>query len=238
LIVVLRHLAGRVWWFPHHPDPNNVEAGVAVVAGDGGSVVVDAGNSPAAGRRIRAAIVAAGLPPPHRLVYTHHHWDHTWGACAWPDVEVVGHAAGARLLEAEARRPWSHAYLRAEVEANPRLLPSFRARAWAMSTWDDFRIVPPHVEFDGTFTLADGVVAHHVGGGHAPDTTVVTVPDSGVLLFGDAIYPPPAHLRGPDDGYDLAVAAKLLALGDFDWYLGSHEEPHSRTAVVELLSAT
>ena len=98
--------------------------------------------------------------------------------------------------------------------------------------------MPPHVEFDGTFTLADGVVAHHVGGGHAPDSTVVTVPDSGVLLFGDAIYPPPAHLRGPDDGYDLAVAATLLALGDFDWYLGSHEEPHSRTAVVELLSAT
>lgn len=67
---------------------------------------------------------------------------------------------------------------------------------------------------------------------------MVTVRDSGVLLFGDAIYPPPAHLRGPDDGYALAVAARLLALGDFDWYLGSHQQPRSRTAVVELLSAT
>jgi glyoxylase-like metal-dependent hydrolase (beta-lactamase superfamily II) len=105
--------------------------------------------------------------------------------------------------------------------------------AWRLTT-----IPAPHVEFDDTVTLADGVVAHHVGGGHAPDATVVTVPDSGVLLFGDAVYPPPAHLRGPgQDGYDPAVAAKLLAWGDFDWYLGSHEDPHSRTAVVELLSA-
>src|SRR5918993_373559 len=155
-----------------------------------------------------------------------------------PHPDPLNVEAGAPLLAAEARRPWSHAYLRAEVEANPRLLASFRARAWAMPTWDGFAVVPPHVEFDDTVTLADGVVAHHVGGGHAPDATVVAVPDSGVLLFGDAVYPPPAHLRGPGrDRYDLAVAAKLLALGDFDWYLGSHEGPHRRTAVVELLSA-
>ena len=28
-----------------------------------------------------------GLPPARWLVYTHHHWDHVWGAVAWCDVE-------------------------------------------------------------------------------------------------------------------------------------------------------
>ncbi|WP_370463351.1 MBL fold metallo-hydrolase [Micromonospora sp. WMMD558] len=83
-------------------------------------MLVDAGNSPAAARRIRAEIEAAGLPAPRRLVCTHHHWNHVWGACAWPDVEVIEHRTGARILQAEARRPWGHRYLREEVAADLR----------------------------------------------------------------------------------------------------------------------
>src|SRR5918998_6112630 len=123
---VLRHLAGRVWLYPHDPDPARVQGCVAVIADDDGSVLVDAGNSPAAARRVQAAVATAGLPAPRRLVYTHHHWDHVWGACAWPDVEVIGHRAGARVLEVEARRPWGDRYLREQVAANPLLGPSFR----------------------------------------------------------------------------------------------------------------
>lgn len=234
---MLERLAGAVWCYPPHPDPLNVEPGVAVIEAAGGCVVVDAGNSPDAARRVQAAMRAAGLPPARRLVYTHHHWDHTWGAVAWPDVEIVGHAAGAPLLAAEADRPWSHAYLRDQVAAEPRLLPSFRARAWAVSTWDGFAVVPPHTTFEDTFVLAPGVVAHHVGGRHAPDSTVVTVEDGGVLLYGDAIYPPPAHLRGPDDGLDLELAERLLGLGGTEWLVGSHEPPSPRSEVVERLSA-
>ena len=64
-----------------------------------------------------------GLPPARLLVYTHHHWDDTWGACAW-DVPVVAHEVGADLLAAEAAKPWSHEYLRAEMERYPLLRPS------------------------------------------------------------------------------------------------------------------
>jgi glyoxylase-like metal-dependent hydrolase (beta-lactamase superfamily II) len=70
----LRNLAGRVWWYPHDEDHDNIQGGVAVIADESGSVLVDAGNSPDAARRIRAEIAAAGLPAPRRLVYTHHHW--------------------------------------------------------------------------------------------------------------------------------------------------------------------
>jgi glyoxylase-like metal-dependent hydrolase (beta-lactamase superfamily II) len=171
--------------------------GVAVIADDAGSVLVDAGHSPAAARRISAAIEAEGLPAPHRLVYTHHHWDHDWGACAWPEVQVIGHSAGARLLEAEARRPWGHEYLREQAAADPRLEPSFHARARAMTSRDGFAVVPPHTEFDDALTLPGGIEVQHVGGRHSPDSTVVAVPDSGVLLLGDCFFPPPYHLRQP-----------------------------------------
>jgi hypothetical protein len=51
-----------------------------------------------------------------------------WGASALPDVEVIGSSGRARILEAEAR-PYSHWYLRDEVDALP---PEGRCRAWPL----------------------------------------------------------------------------------------------------------
>ncbi|HET6293883.1 MAG TPA: MBL fold metallo-hydrolase [Kribbella sp.] len=91
MVEKLQHVNGRVWIYPHDPDPDAVRASVSVIADDRGSVVIDAGNSPAHAREIQRAIADQGLPVPRWLVYTHHHWDHTWGACEWDDVEVVAH---------------------------------------------------------------------------------------------------------------------------------------------------
>jgi glyoxylase-like metal-dependent hydrolase (beta-lactamase superfamily II) len=224
---MLQKLSGRVWWYPHDADPATIRGGVAVIADDAGSTLVDAGNSPAHARLIRAAIADAGLPAPTRVVYTHHHWDHVWGACAWPEAEIIGHRSGVRLLEAEARRPWSADYLRDFAAANPLFATSFRARARAMPTWDDFRIVPPHTAFDTTLDLPGGIEVRHVGGRHAEDSTVVAVPDSAVLLLGDCYYPPPVHLRRPGDTHDHAMLRKLLK-PPFSWYVDSHSTPRRK----------
>jgi glyoxylase-like metal-dependent hydrolase (beta-lactamase superfamily II) len=239
MVNALRHLAGRVWLYPHDPDPAKVQGCVAVIADDAGSVLVDAGNSPAVARRVREAVVTAGLPLPRRLIYTHHHWDHVWGACAWPEVEVVGHRAGARILRNEAGLPWSESYVRELAAADARMIPSCTARIAAMSgRWDGFTVVPPHVEFDDTLTLPGGIEVRHVGGGHAEDSTVVAVPDSGVLLLGDSFYPPPLHLRQPADGLDISLIRRLLAdfpPTRFSWYVDSHDDPKPGTALTGAL---
>ncbi|WP_228638885.1 MBL fold metallo-hydrolase [Microtetraspora sp. AC03309] len=218
------HISGRVWLYPADPDPASVQGSVAVIADDAGSVVVDAGHSPDLARRVQAAMIRAGLPPARRLVYTHHHWDHTWGACAWDGVEVVGHETGRALMEAEARRPWSHAYLREQIAENPRLEPSFGARARAMDSWEGFRLVPAHTTFTDRLSLPGGIEVRHVGGHHAPDSIVVAVPDSSVMLLGDCFYPPPYHLRVPGDEPDLAQLGTLVDEG-FEWYVDSHDTP-------------
>ncbi len=213
-----------MWWFPADPDPDRVQGGAGVIVDEAGSVIVDAGHSPALALQIQARMVAKGLPPARWLVYTHHHWDHVWGACAWPDVEIVGHEIGRDLLVREAARPWSDAYLADEIAANPRLGPSFRARAMAVDAWEGFVVLPPTRTFTDEFLLPTGVHLRHVGGNHAPDSIVVTVPGSSVMLLGDCIYPPPAHLREPDDGLDLELARSLLDEGS-EWYIAAHAEP-------------
>jgi hypothetical protein len=126
------------------------------------------------------------------------------------------------LLATEAERSWSHRYLRDQVEANPKLGPSFRARALAVPDWTDFRIVLPDLTFDDTLTLPTGVVLRHVGGKHAPDSLVAV--DSGVILLGDAFYPPPFHLRAETDTIDHAMVKGLLA-ENHTWYVDAHSPP-------------
>ncbi|MEU4394410.1 MBL fold metallo-hydrolase [Kribbella sp. NPDC023855] len=224
MVEKLQRISGRVWLYPHDPDSDAVRASVALIVDDRGSVLVDAGNSPLHAREIQQAIAAAGLDQPTTLVYTHHHWDHTWGASAWGDVEIVAQASAVDLPEAEAARPWSHQYLRDQVAENPKLGPSFRARALAVPDWRDFAIRLPDRTFDDHLSLRTGVQVRHVGGRHAPDSSVVVVPDSGVMLLGDCYFPPPFHLRGEDDGIDFAMAKRLLAEGH-RWYVDAHSAP-------------
>ncbi|WP_433007540.1 MBL fold metallo-hydrolase [Kribbella sp. CA-294648] len=224
MVEKLQRISGRVWLYPHDPDSDAIRASVAMIVDDGGNVLVDAGNSPQHAREIQQAIAAAGLDQPTTLVYTHHHWDHTWGACAWGDIETVAHSSATELLEVEAARPWSHQYLRDQVAENPKLGPSFRARALAVPDWSDFAIRLPDRTFEDQLSLRTGVQVRHVGGRHAADSSVVVVPDSGVMLLGDCYFPPPFHLRTDDDGIDFAMAKRLLAEGH-RWYVDAHSPP-------------
>ncbi|GAB3834596.1 hypothetical protein GCM10028799_68620 [Kribbella italica] len=220
----LEQVVGRVWVYPHDPDPEAIGASVGIVADERGSVLIDAGNSPAHAREVQRAIVAEGLPEVRWLVYTHHHWDHTWGAAAWGDVEVVAHTSATALLAEEAARPWSHQYLRDQVLENPKLGPSFRARALAVPDFSELRIVVPDTTFDDTLTLPTGVQLRYVGGRHAVDSIVAVDPESDVMLVGDCYYPPPFHLRTEEDTTDFAMARKLLREGH-TYYVDSHSEP-------------
>ncbi|PSL06791.1 glyoxylase-like metal-dependent hydrolase (beta-lactamase superfamily II) [Haloactinopolyspora alba] len=232
----LQRLTDNVWLWPHDPDPATVRACVGVVAGTSGSIVVDAGQSPAMAREVRAAVDATGLPPARLLVLTHHHWDHTWGVAEW-GVPVLAHERCAELLATDAALPWSHEYLRAEMDREPLLKPSYTARSRAVDDFGELRIVVPDRTFTDRVTITEGgVTVHveHVGGQHTPDSTVVRVPGDGVLFLGDSYYPPPYHLRSAGDDVDVALLTSLIS-DDIEWYVESHDVPRRRADLLRLL---
>lgn len=69
-------------------------------------------------------------------------------------------------LQREAARPWSHRYLRDQVRENPRLGPSFRARALAMESWDGFTILPARRAGDMLRWVAAGLLRITVAPAH------------------------------------------------------------------------
>ena len=108
-----------------------------------------------------------------------------------------------------------------------------------MPSWEGFTVRPPHTEFNEKISLPERIDVHHVGGSHAQDSTIVAVPDSGVLLLGDSIYPPPFHLNNEHgEGYDEPLIRRLLDVKEFgghEWYVDSHNNPRSRTTLKSLL---
>ena len=55
--------------------------------------------------------------------------------------------------------------------------------------------------------------------------------DSGVMLLGDAFYPPPFHLRAPDDILDYAMVEQFLS-ERHSYYVDAHSPPRTLSAAL------
>jgi glyoxylase-like metal-dependent hydrolase (beta-lactamase superfamily II) len=232
----LIQLTEHVWLWPHDPSFNAVQACVGVILGETETVLVDAGNSPQLAQRIKATLRQRGFPPLRHIIYTHHHWDHTYGACEF-QVPVVAHATCKTLLAEEAQEPWSVEYLHQQIKHNPRLRVSYTARERAIRNWATFRIVLPDIVFEHSLSLQCGHLSlelEHVGGQHAEDSIVVKVPQAQVLFLGDCYYPPPLHLRTPKSKPSMSMLAALES-EEYTLYVEGHDRPLTRANLLRRL---
>lgn len=192
-------LSNGVWLWPSDPDPSRVHSAVGVVAGTRETALVDTGNCPGHATKICRWAEEMGLPPIGTVIYTHHHWDHAFGACAL-GAHVVAHRECLDRLREEAAKPWNPAALQAEMTREPRLEPSHRAKLRAIRDWTSFRIVLPRTTFEHGLSLDLGGLTlelSHVGGGHASDSIIVRVPEARLAFLGDCYYPGEEVLHGP-----------------------------------------
>jgi glyoxylase-like metal-dependent hydrolase (beta-lactamase superfamily II) len=232
----ITQLSEHVWLWPHNPSFTAVQSSVGIITDENETVLVDAGNSPQLARRIKASLRKHGFPPVKLIIYTHHHWDHTYGACEF-QVPVVAHATCKANLAEEAQKPWSVAYLHQQIESNPLLKTSYKAKERAIRDWAAFRIVIPEIVFDHSLTLPCGrlnLELEHVGGQHAEDSIVVKVPEERVMFLGDCYYPPPLHLGTPKSTTSLSMLA-ALENKEYTLYVHGHGSPMTRATILRRL---
>lgn len=220
----LTQVSPHVYWLP--PDPRTDRPSLGAVVGSKGTLLLDAGNSPAHITIMLDALAALHAPAPRYCVLTHWHWDHVFGAQALA-IPLIAQRSTARELRKQASYDWSDEALDARVQNGLEI--EFCA-GMIKAEWpdrSDLRIVIPDILFDDgvTFDLGDARVdVAHVGGDHAADSSIVYIQDDRVLFLGDALYD---AIYAPERYY---TTEKLFPLLDrvlaynAEWFIQGHHE--------------
>lgn len=227
----LTQISPHVWILPRHPDKNRVQATVGVVMTAQQTILIDTGNSLQLARRIQATLAAMAAPPISHIVYTHHHWDHTFGACVY-GVPAIAHQLSHDFLSQMRQENVGETYLRTKVERNPKLILDWTAKDWAQ-----FEIMLPEITYEERNSLNFGDVSlelMHVGGIHAADSTIIKVVEDGVMFLGDCYYPAPTYENPTDQLLDMAMLAGLLD-EKYDTYIDGHNAPMQTRHVRRIL---
>ena len=210
------------------PDERTDRPVLGAIRGADGTLVIDAGASPAHLAAFASELEAHGRPPVVAIALTHWHWDHSFGAGAL-DVPVIAGEATAAGVAVQAGYAWDATSLRQRVADGRELafsLPHLLAE-YTEAERTALEIVVPGETFTGSREVdLGGTVVHlvEVGGDHAADSVVVWEPADRVLFTGDALYQclwgDPPYLTVP------GMRGLLARLAAFDpaFVLEGHDE--------------
>ena len=213
----MERISEHAWWMP--PGPPDRPSLCAVV-GDRWTLALDAGSS----RRHTREFVA-GLPRrPDAVVYTHSHWDHTFGGVEI-DRLVIAHELTAPKLVELASRDWND-----DDKVSDHIkeeLPSPRTVEIALADI----VFGPALDLD-----LGGVTVHveHVGGDHCDDSCVMLVEPDGVLFVGDALCAGAGDVLTAEKA--LPLFERILAFPAQAYIEGHHPAVTSRRELEELIA--
>lgn len=232
--VKLNQLTEHVFWLA--PDATTDRPILGAIVGNMDALIVDAGNSPDHANLLLRELAKVTAVSPKFLVLTHWHWDHVFGTAAF-DVPIIASPETRRLVAEMAELDWSDAALDGRVAAGTEI--AF-CRDMIKAEWPDrsnLKLRVPDMTYTNPLDLDLGDVACrvvHAGGDHAPDSSVVYVPQDRVVFLGDCLYEDLHH--GPRN----YTVPKLFPLIDrllsfeADFYIwGHHPEPMSGAEMVE-----
>lgn len=192
---------GTDWTLYHH-----------LIVTQDANVFIDAGLGP---RGMIELALYADPSKPHWLIYTHHHFDHVWGADA---------LRFNRIIAAES--------------FNNRLLEDFgRSLAYFKSIQDG----PAACVFADTLIQYKTLMGELVlipAPGHTSDGLMVYVPALGYLFTGDNL---PDHGKGPlpelEDPIAYRNTLEIIHRTQAHTLIGSHDEPRPVTDAAILMKA-
>lgn len=236
----LKALAEGVYLYPRDDTPDVIQPNIGIIKLPEQTLLIDCGNSPRHVRRIMAAMAGGGFAPVDTLIYTHHHWDHTFGAAAWNANTIIAHESNLSYMQSYRSRSWSNQSLREAIHRNPKLEPSHNAMMDAFPDWRDFRVILPNIVFSQRLALhydSMSIELEHVGGRHSSDAIIVKLPQEKIIFLGDSFYPPPFSERQEGDNrLDLPLLERLVE-EHYEVYVDGHHTPRSWEQLADLLKS-
>ena len=188
--LVMNQITPRVYWTT--PFEETDRPVMAAIVGEKGTLIVEAGNSPAHVEAFLAALAPVKAAPLKFAVLTHWHWDHVFGGSAF-SVPIVAHEETAKIVANMAKLNWRDKALDQRVADGSEI--TFCRDRMKIELSNAMRgrleIRPPEIAFTDVMTIdLGGLVVElvHVGGDHSSDSSVVYVPGDGVVFLGDCMY--------------------------------------------------
>ena len=233
----LHQITPHIYWLS--PDERTDRPILGAITGSDGTLLVDAGNSPAHIHLFLDELTSANINPPKFAVLTHWHWDHVFGLSAL-NVPVFAHKETKRVVENMAALDWSDEALDARVEAGTEIEFCRDMLKLELPDRSDLKIVPPDIAFSHAIELTLGnIVCHidHVGGDHSSDSTVVYIPSERIVFLGDCLYQDIYHGEWSYSSSKLFPLLDKLRRYDAEFYLDAHRpQPYSRAEFLEYVS--
>jgi cyclase len=158
---------------------DNETANAGFVVTERGAIVVDTLDKPARGRQLAAAIEGLQETSILFVVNTHHHYDHVFGNQAFDAPIIASSALPGQLAQAVAR-DLSPIAMAAWISAHPE-------DRWLA---EELEPIYPNLLFEQQLDIDLGsrhLVLRHLGG-HTPDSSIVDLPEEGVLFAGDLVF--------------------------------------------------
>jgi cyclase len=158
---------------------DNETANAGFVVTERGVIVVDTLDSPARGRQLAITIDGIVGKPILFVINTHHHYDHIMGNQVF-DAPVIAHHTLTEQLAQAAARDLSPVAIAAHISTHPQ-------DRWLANELD---LTYPNISFEQRLLLdlpPVHLVLHHLGG-HTPDSSIVDLPQAGILFAGDLVF--------------------------------------------------
>ena len=170
-------VSDNVYWFQSE---TYAQVTAGTIVGPQWAVLIDT-LIPSETPKIRNFIENHLMVPVKYIINTHHHADHCWGNCVFPNATIIGHQLCRDLMLEKG----SSALAEAGQEN---------------SIFRDICISPPQVTFtSGSINLRIGKKQLQIFStpGHSADSISVLLEDERILFAGDAFMPVP-YFVGPE----------------------------------------
>jgi glyoxylase-like metal-dependent hydrolase (beta-lactamase superfamily II) len=226
----LNQITKRVYWLS--PDGTTDRPALGAVVGQTGTLIVDAGNSPAHANLFLNELAENEIAPPSYLVLTHWHWDHVFGTAVF-NIPSFANQETKQVVEEMATLDWSDEALDQRVEAGTEIEFCRDMMKLELPDRSSLTLIPPNIAYTDKLEIDLGNVTCeliHIDTDHSPDATIVHIPQDKVVFLGDCIYPD--LYNGPRNYTNkklFPLLDKILSL-KADYYLAGHHEAPMTTA--------